>query len=387
MQVEKIGRHDFPHLIEVYDGGEFEDRLYLLMNKAPGRELAKCLDLIPREKISIIVDQVAKACQFLRSRDLCHRDIKSANIFVSDDFSNCVLLDVSVVRDIHDPVGLGTDHGDSLPVVATSRYSPPEYLFRLIDPGPDLWHAVDIYQLGGLIHDLVMRSELFEKEYRLSTENRYRFAWLVATQMPELSAEDVDGGILLLGRRALDKDWERRSILQLSDFLFDDVNRGRVSLNAIGFDAGDAHSDEPHRGTLQDDRRIVGEISDYLHNVIMDFLKEKGLTTKHKVTSGTNDRQKYVEYTWNLPLSAGSIFNEISLQYTVSLINDGDVYDVCLSAKMTGIREEGRALCTHLDLPPIKKEGDWETVLYSNAVQVIQQLAKKLTELPLEEEG
>ncbi|RWC96036.1 MAG: hypothetical protein EOS57_30565, partial [Mesorhizobium sp.] len=173
-QISDLGVHDCPYLVKIYDGGDFEGRLFLLMNKIEGQELEKCLAVVPRNKISSIVDQITQASIFLRSRGMCHRDIKSANVFVSNDFSHATLLDVSVARDIFDPVGLGTDHDGQLPVVATSRYSPPEYLFRLIEPSVELWHALDVYQLGGLVHDLIMRKPMFEEDYQLSKENRYR---------------------------------------------------------------------------------------------------------------------------------------------------------------------------------------------------------------------
>lgn len=142
-----LGDHYCPFLVKVLDGGRFEGRLFLVMNRAPGQELEKRLKDVPRSKIRVILDQIAKASIFLRSKGLCHRDIKSANIFVSADFTHATLLDLSVARDVHDPIGTGTDHSGQLPVVATSRYSPPEYLFRLVDPSPELWHALDIYQL------------------------------------------------------------------------------------------------------------------------------------------------------------------------------------------------------------------------------------------------
>src|SRR5690242_7542651 len=166
--------HDCPFLVQVYEGGKFEDRFYLLMSRAPGRELQECLPEIPRAKIRGIVDQIARSALFLRSRNLCHRDIKAANIFISDDYNQATLLDISVIRDIYDPVGSGSDRDGQLPVLATARYSPPEYLFRLVEVGPELWHALTIYQLGGLLHDLIMREPLFEAEYLRSKENRYR---------------------------------------------------------------------------------------------------------------------------------------------------------------------------------------------------------------------
>src|ERR1700722_19338308 len=109
--------HDCPFLVQVYEGGKFEDRLYLLMSRAPGMELAKCLSEIPRSKIRLIVDQIAKAAIFLRSKDLCHRDIKAANIFISNDWSHATLLDISVIRNIRDPVGAGSDRDGQLPVL------------------------------------------------------------------------------------------------------------------------------------------------------------------------------------------------------------------------------------------------------------------------------
>src|ERR1700739_3900600 len=116
-QLELRG-HDCPYLVQVLDGGRFEDRLFLLMSRAPGTELEKRLQHVPRTKIRSIVDQVARAAIFLREKSLCHRDIKSANIYISEDFQHSTLLDISVIRDISDPVGLGTDTDGQLPVVA-----------------------------------------------------------------------------------------------------------------------------------------------------------------------------------------------------------------------------------------------------------------------------
>ena len=229
-----LQNHDCPSLIQVYEGATFEDRLYLLMSRAPGTELEKRLPDVPRSKIRGIVHDVARACLFLQSRDICHRDIKAANVFVSDDFDHATLLDISVIRGIHDPVGVGTDHDGQLPVLATARYSPPEYLFRLIEPGPDLWHSLTIYQLGALLHDLIARTPLFQAEYEQSRSNRYRFAWVVATQTPRLQASDVADDLLFIAHRALDKDWTRRSALRIDDFLHDPKSRQRHAFQMLG---------------------------------------------------------------------------------------------------------------------------------------------------------
>jgi serine/threonine protein kinase len=74
--------HDCAFLVQVFEGGKFDNRLYLLMSRAPGTELEQRLPNIPRNKVRHIMDQIAKAAIFLRGKNLCHRDIKAANIFM-----------------------------------------------------------------------------------------------------------------------------------------------------------------------------------------------------------------------------------------------------------------------------------------------------------------
>src|ERR1700679_3228905 len=53
--------HNCPQLVEIHDGGQFEDRLFLLMGRAPGGELEKKLSIVPRSQIRHVVDQIARA--------------------------------------------------------------------------------------------------------------------------------------------------------------------------------------------------------------------------------------------------------------------------------------------------------------------------------------
>ena len=310
----QLRNHDCPSLVQVHDGGTFEDRLFLLMSRAPGMELEKSLHQVPRSRIRPILSDVARACMFLHERGLCHRDIKAANVFVSEDFSHATLLDISVLRAIHDPVGVGSDHDGQLPVLATARYSPPEYLFRLVDPGPQLWHALNVYQLGALLHDLIMRTPLFQAEYDRSRTNRYRFAWIVATQDPRLDATDIEQDLVFLARRALDKDWKRRSSLTVEDFLDDSAQRQRLAFNMLGLYRRSA---TPTMPPVQQTRAHLDEIAAALEAHLRAMMQQAGVTTIHEVQPGPDgDHSRVIVLSWTVADALAAAM-EVSLRCTL----------------------------------------------------------------------
>jgi len=368
--------HDCPNLVKVYDGGRFEDRLYLLMERASGQELEKRLGEIPRGKIRQIVDQVARAAIYLRERDLCHRDIKAANVFVSNDFEHCTLLDISVIRDIHDPVGVGTDHDGQLPVVATARYSPPEYLFRLLEPGPALWHALNIYQLGALLHDLIMRQPLFESEYQASRTNRYRFAWSVATMVPKIRAEDVDKDLVFIARRALDKDWERRSDLQLEDFLQTSETQQVHALKLLGI-----ASDADRLATVTRSTTLLRRLRTVTENLDQDFsdrLRRRGATSQHTVAEGTDDFSKTLNFHWKSQTDTDAGPIEVTLQVSLTIAPQLGKPCLHMSVQLQTQGNDGIRKAS-LHLPETQDEPGVEALLIEQLESALASLATQLT--------
>jgi serine/threonine protein kinase len=371
----RLRGHSCPFLVQVFDGGKFEDRLFILMNRALGHELEKGLPDIPRNKIRQILDQITKAVIFLRSKNLCHRDIKGANIFISTNFEAATLLDVSVTRDIHDPVGIGTDHNGQLPIVATARYSPPEYLFRLLDPGPELWHALDVYQLGALLHDLVMREPLFQTEYMQSRENRYRFAWIVATKTPEIHAEDVDQDLVFLARRALDKDWETRSALKLEEFLADSAIRQAHSLQLLGLGLG-ASTRTTDTGGAALKRQRLSEIVRDVEDGIRNHLRQKGVTARHTIDPGPDDDSKVVMISWDAPETAqpGKPGEEIALRLLVRVKESVGGFSFGGNADLSAVIE-GAPRNSEVALPYVEDGDNVATRLTDSVVAALTRLA------------
>jgi serine/threonine protein kinase len=371
-QLELKG-HDCPYLVKIFDGGHVEGRLFLLMERAPGIELEKKLSEVPRGKIRQIVDQIARAVIFLRERGLCHRDIKAANIFVSADFDHCTLLDISVIRNVTDPIGIGTDHDGQLPIVATARYSPPEYLFRLLQPTPELWHALNVYQLGSLLHDLIMRKPLFEAEYLESMENRYRFAWIVATVTPNVQADDVDQDLLFLARRALDKDWQRRSALRLDDFLDDSAIHKANALQVLGF----LHQESFQRGeSLTARHRRISEVADILNTTFTDYLRSNGITAYHEVRPGSDDTTKLVVFQWNVADESGNQ-QSIGYQAELHLLLQGSSQRFGTSIKLE-MHLASQVRVASMVLPELDDDVDLHRTLSSYAENALGQLAMNI---------
>jgi serine/threonine protein kinase len=378
-----LKRHNCPQLVEIHDGGRFEDRLFLLMGRAPGGELEKRLSIVPRAQIRHVVDQVARAAIFLRERGLCHRDIKSANIFISDDFSKVTLLDISVIRDIYDPLGIGTDRDGQLPVVATARYSPPEYLFRLIDPGPDLWHALNVYQLSALLHDLIMREPLFQAEYAQSKQNRYRFAWVAATSVPLVVATDVDQDLILAAHRGLDKEWKRRSSLTLEDFLAEPGARKARALQVLGV-ARPRHT-LPEESLAATTARLSA-IARVLDEATVGYLRENGVTPKHFVEPATDDASTLVRVSWTSFDVSVNQTRATQLVFKPTIHVRSDVRFIALSVELQSSCA-GAARSAAMEIPELQDTAAADDILASNAVSALEKLAIKIADAGTTKEG
>jgi hypothetical protein len=72
-----------------------------------------------------------------------------------------VLLDFGVLKPIGE-VGL-TDVDGQRVFVGTLQYSSPEFLLRDEEDDAAGWRALSIYQVGAVLHDLIMRRSIFEE--------------------------------------------------------------------------------------------------------------------------------------------------------------------------------------------------------------------------------
>jgi hypothetical protein len=261
-------------------------------------------------------------------------------------------------------------------VVATARYSPPEYLFRLLEPGAELWHALNVYQLGALLHDLIMREPLFEVEYLRSADNRYRFAWVVATTDPRLHAEDVDRDLLLTARRGLDKSWKRRSAVAVEHYLADTAVHRANALQVLGVatDRGSVQETDDLTGRLQRARDVAND----LQYAVTDYLRKNGVTATHNIRPGQHDTSKLIAFQWDSPGEPPAPSQRIDLEVELHLVAQGDEQRFGLSVKLSmGTGDPGTSVS--MALPELQDENGVEAQLLTNVVEAFGQLAMDIT--------
>lgn len=211
-----VGAHH-ENLVKILDGGECPDTqfLYVVMEKLPHKNLHDRLHDIPLAAVPGIISQVASAARFLEDRQLAHRDIKPENIVISDDFSKAILLDLGVLL----PIGASSlTDVDQRQFIGTLRYSSPEFLFREEESTIEGWRAVTFYQLGAVLHDLLMKKVLFEE----FTDPFPRLVEAVKSERPHIVSTDYR--CVQLANRCLTKLASTRlELVKWTDFHFDEL--------------------------------------------------------------------------------------------------------------------------------------------------------------------
>lgn len=195
-----LKKHECPYLVSIEEVQCSAGTCFIEMEFIAWPTLKKVLAQVPDDRVTLLMAQLVEAVRFLDSKGIVHRDIKPENILVSEDFSQLKLIDLGVAREVHeyeDAVD-ATDHSGRRPFIATAQYSSPDYLFRLQAPSAQLWKSLTIYQLGGVLHDMVTKRPLFQAA--VATGNKFNVAAAVLREVPNF--EGVAGPLLSLATLA-----------------------------------------------------------------------------------------------------------------------------------------------------------------------------------------
>ena len=128
-----------PGICQIYDVGESDEQLFIVMELLSGQSLASRLKdgaLKPDEAVTSSLGILA-ALGALHNRQIVHRDLKPSNVFLSD--GGIKLLDFGLARSRQSIDGVEQTLTKTGMVVGTPRYMAPEqWSEQALDPRSDL---------------------------------------------------------------------------------------------------------------------------------------------------------------------------------------------------------------------------------------------------------
>ena len=146
-------RLNHPHIVTIYDMGEDDGRLFIVMELLDGEELRQLIaerrDVAIEDKLAVMM-QVCDGLHYAHERGVIHRDIKPGNIFVLRN-GQVKILDFGLAHVATSEVGL-TRTGL---IVGTLRYISPEQAAGRVD------QRSDVFSLGAVFHEFLTFRPLF----------------------------------------------------------------------------------------------------------------------------------------------------------------------------------------------------------------------------------
>lgn len=154
-EAQACARLQHPHIVTVYEVGEFSGGVFIAMEYLKGQSLSAAIAdgrLLLRDKLTILV-QILDALAHAHEEQVIHRDIKPRNVHLLPDGS-IKLLDFGLARvESTDPItrtGL---------VMGTPHYASPEQLrAERVDA------RSDIFSMGALAYELLEGTRPFEAD-------------------------------------------------------------------------------------------------------------------------------------------------------------------------------------------------------------------------------
>ena len=148
-EIETVAGLTHPHILALHDSGEAGGLLYYVMPYIEGESLRERLDRetqLPVEEAVRIAREVASALDHAHARGIVHRDVKPANVLLSD--GKAVLADFGVAR--------MTSAASRERITATGvAVGTPAYMSPEQAAGEEADERTDTYALGCVLYELL----------------------------------------------------------------------------------------------------------------------------------------------------------------------------------------------------------------------------------------
>jgi serine/threonine-protein kinase len=148
-EAEAVAQFHHPHIVQIYEIGEYEGKPFISLEYVEGNSLAKKIAGTPLAPLAAaqIIRDMAEAMQYAHAKGIIHRDLKPANVLLTQD-GQPKITDFGLAKRFADDSG----HTQTGSVLGTPSYMPPEQAEgRIGAMGP----ASDVYSLGAILYELL----------------------------------------------------------------------------------------------------------------------------------------------------------------------------------------------------------------------------------------
>jgi serine/threonine-protein kinase len=186
-EADMVSRLFHPNIVGIHDRGDVDGQLWISMDLVEGTDAGQLLadryrHGMPPESVVHLIGEVAAALDYAHQKLLLHRDVKPANILLTDldTRPRALLADFGIARRIDDATRLTA----TSMTVGTVAYAAPEQLM-----GAKVDGRADQYALAATAFQLLTGSPLFHDANPAVVISKHLTAPPpeIATRRPELS--------------------------------------------------------------------------------------------------------------------------------------------------------------------------------------------------------
>ncbi len=148
-EAQTVASLNHPHILKVFDSGQQDDLLYLVMELQSGGSLSQLIRTqgrLPSARIAKLTEQIASALDYAHGRGIIHRDLKPQNVLL-DEQGNAILTDFGIAKIVQPDVTALTGTGTAM---GTPSYMSPEQW-----QGGTIDQRSDIYALGVMLYEML----------------------------------------------------------------------------------------------------------------------------------------------------------------------------------------------------------------------------------------
>ena len=190
-----------PNIVTVYDFGEEQGRMYIVMELLTGGDLKSIIrgPGLPLGSLMDLIDQICDGLAFAHAKGVIHRDLKPANIAGSGE-RQVKIMDFGLARFQKSDI---TRTGY---ILGTPNYMSPEQV-----KGEKVTTRSDVFSLGAVFHELLCGKKAFDGESMPSVMYQVMNAEPTAleTLRPDDRAMVIEDVRLLEKRGGRSGDWRR----------------------------------------------------------------------------------------------------------------------------------------------------------------------------------